>query len=73
MCKQMLILNRNVCVRAQWMKTFNCVETVAIFVCKEICSFENKITYKLFLHKWYMYNHLTDDKWLMLNQISSVT
>ena len=35
-------------IRLQYLKTFNCVETIAIQVCKDISSnlFNNKITYK---------------------------
>ena len=42
-------------------KPFDCFETIAIFVCKQISygSFKNKITYKLFIYKGYMNSHLT--------------
>ena len=35
------------------MKPFNCVETIAILMCKQMSSnsFENEITYKVFTYK----------------------
>ena len=40
-------------------------------MCKQISSnsFKNKITNKLLNYKWYMYNHVCANKWLMLNLI----
>ena len=39
------------------LKPFNCVETITIFMCKQIScnSFKNKITYKVFTWKLYAY------------------
>ena len=44
--------------QAKWqLKSFNCVETIAILMCKQInsYSFQNEITYKLFTYKSYVY------------------
>ena len=43
-----------------------CIETIAILVCKQICSysFKNEITYKLFTYKSYMHIHLNMCKWM---------
>ena len=43
-----LILNRNIGVRWQLLKPFNCVEIIAIRMCKQISSnlFKNEIIYK---------------------------
>ena len=42
------------------MKPFNCVETIVILVCKQICSntFKNEITDKIFFYKSCMYINL---------------
>ena len=53
-CKQMI----NTQFVLEYLEPFNCAQTIAILVCKQICSdsFKNKITYKLTNHT---YNHLT--------------
>ena len=40
----------------EYLEPFNCVQTIVIFVCKQIRSdsFENKIAYKLLTNKSYV-------------------
>ena len=57
-------------VKLQYLKCFQKYQY--LFVCKQLNSFENKINYKLFTYKSYMYFHLILGK-QMLNQIVSCT
>ena len=65
--KKWLILNRIISVRYKWLKPFNCVEIIAIPVCKQIRSntFKNEIIYKQLIAKEIFvldrnsWNHLT--------------